>query len=243
MESYLRELDVNQAAEVLFVADGAKWIWRRVTQLRERLGLTGVPWRELVDFYHVVKHVYALAALNNAWQARERKRWATRQRRRLRRGELKAFVEEVERVCRGKDGPGWSRERDYLLQNARAGRLDYAEACRAKMPISSGTMESAIRRVVNLRLKGAGIFWQEEHAEQMLLLRTYYKSNHWQVLTNKALAIPLEPPSDSYETAMLPFPLASVGSGRQVAAPDRPTGPAEGGGIQVRYFQVEGTRR
>ena len=176
MESYLRELDVNQAAGVLFIADGAKWIWRRVTQLRERLGLTGVPCRELVDFYHVVEHVYALAALNNAWQAPERKRWATRQRRRLRRGELKAFVEEVERVCRGKDGPGWSRERDYLLRNARAARLDYAEACRAKMPISSGTMESAIRRVVNLRLKGAGIFWQEEHAEQMLLLRTYYKS-------------------------------------------------------------------
>lgn len=62
---------------------------------------------------------------------------------------------------------------------------------RAKMPIGSGTMESAIRRVVNLRLKGAGIFWHEEHAEQMLLLRTYYKSKYWQVLMNKAFAAPL----------------------------------------------------
>ena len=104
---------------------------------------------------------------------------------------MKAFTDEVERLCRGKRGKDWSRERDYLLRNARVDRLDYAKARRAKMPIGSGTMESAIRRVVNLRLKGAGIFWHEDHAEQMLLLRTYYKSKRWQVLTRKAFATPL----------------------------------------------------
>jgi hypothetical protein len=190
MEFYLRQLEIHRATEVLFIADGAKWIWQRVTQLWQRLGLVGVRCRELVDFYHVVEHVYALAALNTSWQASYRKQWATRQRRRLWRGELKAFIDDVQRLCRGKRGKGWARERDYLLRNARTGRLDYAKARRAKMPIGSGSMESAIRRVVNLRLKGAGIFWHEDHAEQMLLLRTYYKSKHWQVLTNKAFATP-----------------------------------------------------
>jgi len=191
MEFYLRELEIHRATEILFIADGAKWIWQRVTKLWQRLGLVGVRCRELVDFYHVVEHVYALAALNTSWRASYRKQWATRQRRRLWRGELKAFIDDVERLCRGKRGKGWARERDYLLRNARAGRLDYAKARRAKMPTGSGSMESAIRRVVNLRLKGAGIFWHEDHAEQMLLLRTYYKSKHWQVLTNKAFATPL----------------------------------------------------
>jgi hypothetical protein len=191
LEFYLRQLEISRAAEVLLIADGAKWIWLRVTKLWQRLGLVGVRCRELVDFYHVVEHVYALVALNTSWRTAQRKRWATRQRRRLWRGELKEFIQEVERLCRGKRGKGWTRERDYLLRNARAGRLDYAKARRAKMPIGSGSMESAIRRVVNLRLKGAGIFWHEDHAEQMLLLRTYYKSKHWQVLTNKAFAPPL----------------------------------------------------
>jgi hypothetical protein len=191
IEFYLRELGIDRATEVLFIADGATWIWQRVTKLWQRLGLVGVRCRELVDFYHVVEHVYALAALNRSWSASYRKQWATRQRRRLWRGELKAFIDDVERLCRGRRGKGWARERDYLLRNARAGRLDYAKARRAKMPIGSGTMESAIRRVVNLRLKGAGIFWHEDHAEQMLLLRTYYKSKHWQVLTNKTFATPL----------------------------------------------------
>lgn len=192
IEFYLRELKVHEAKEVLFIADGATWIWNRVAELWRRLGLVGVVrCRELVDFYHVVEHVHALAALNKSWSASYRKQWATRQRRRLWRGELKAFIEDVERLCRGKRGKGWSRERDYLLRNARAGRLDYAKARRAKMPMGSGSMESAVRRVVNLRLKGAGIFWHEDHAEQMLLLRAYYKSKHWQVLTNKAFASPL----------------------------------------------------
>jgi hypothetical protein len=191
LEFYLRELEIDQAKEVLFIADGAKWIWLRVTQLWQRLGLAGVRCRELVDFYHVVEHVYALAALNKSWSASYRKQWATRQRHRLWRGQLKAFIADVERLCRGRRGKDWARERDYLLRNARAGRLDYAKARRAKMPIGSGSMESAVRRVINLRLKGPGIFWHEEHAEQMLLLRAYYKSKHWQVLTNKAFATPL----------------------------------------------------
>jgi len=192
LEFYLRELAIHEAKEVLFVADGAKWIWERVTQLWQRLGLVGVVrCRELVDFYHVVEHVYALAALNTSWRAAKRKQWATRQRRRLWRGELKQFLEDAERLCRGKRGKAWARERDYLQRNARAGRLNYSKARWAKMPIGSGSMESAVRRVINLRLKGPGIFWHEEHAEQMLMLRAYYKSKHWQVLTNKAFATTL----------------------------------------------------
>jgi len=182
LEFYLRELAIHEAKQVLFIADGAKWIWERVTQLWQRLGLVGVVrCRELVDFYHVVEHVYALAALNTSWRAVKRKQWATRQRRRLWRGELKQFLQEVERLCRGKRGKDWARERDYLLRNARAGRLNYSKARWAKMPMGSGSMESAVRRVINLRLKGPGIFWHEEHAEQMLMLRAYYKSKHWQV--------------------------------------------------------------
>jgi hypothetical protein len=192
IECYLRELGISQAAEVLFIADGASWIWNRVTKLWQRLGLVGVVrCRELVDFYHVVEHVWALAALNKSWGASYRKQWVARQRRRLWRGELEKFLEDVERLCRGKRGKDWARERDYLARNAKAGRLNYSKARWAKMPMGSGSMESAVRRVINLRLKGPGIFWHEEHAEQMLLLRAYYKSKHWQVLMNKAFATPL----------------------------------------------------
>ena len=39
--------------------------------------------------------------------------------------------------------------------------------------LGSGAIESAIRRVINLRLKGNSISWYEENAEGMLMLRVW----------------------------------------------------------------------
>ena len=54
MESYLRELEITTADKVLFVADGARWIWNRVGALLRRLGVEPDRVNELVDFYHAV---------------------------------------------------------------------------------------------------------------------------------------------------------------------------------------------
>ncbi|MFQ5641727.1 MAG: hypothetical protein ACE5IR_27445 [bacterium] len=54
-----------------------------------------------------------------------------------------------------------------------------------KISMSSGAVESAIRRIVNLRLKGAGMFWLHENAEAFLHLRCQLKSGQWkQFLSN-----------------------------------------------------------
>jgi hypothetical protein len=47
-------------------------------------------------------------------------------------------------------------------------------------PLGSGAVESAIRRVINLRLKGNGIYWREENAEAMLVLRAAVLTGRWQ---------------------------------------------------------------
>ena len=54
------------------------------------------------------------------------------------------------------------------------------------LPQGSGAIESVVRRVVNLRLKGCGVFWNKENAEAMLLLRSYYKAGRWNMLTSMA---------------------------------------------------------
>ena len=46
--------------------------------------------------------------------------------------------------------------------------------------MGSGAIESAIRRVVNLRLKGNGITWLEENAEAMLVLRAAALTDRWE---------------------------------------------------------------
>ena len=54
------------------------------------------------------------------------------------------------------------------------------------LPLGSGAIESSIRRVVNLRMKGNLIFWKEESANDMLFLRSYYKAGRWGDLENMA---------------------------------------------------------
>src|SRR5207249_12089207 len=49
----------------------------------------------------------------------------------------------------------------------------------AGLPIGSGSIESGVRRIVNLRLKGSSIFWLPENAEEILYLRCQIKSGRW----------------------------------------------------------------
>jgi hypothetical protein len=52
-------------------------------------------------------------------------------------------------------------------------------------PLGSGAVESAIRRVINLRLKGNGIYRKEENAEAMLVLRAAVLTGRWQETMEK----------------------------------------------------------
>ena len=76
------------------------------------------------------------------------------------------------------------RELMYFVNNRK--RLCYKEVAALKMPIGSGAIESAVRRVINLRLKSPCIFGKEDTAEEMLLLRAYYKSGRWNLLKKMA---------------------------------------------------------
>jgi len=55
-----------------------------------------------------------------------------------------------------------------------------------KLPQGSGAIESAIRRVVNLRLKSPSVYWYRENAEALLMLRAYYKAEKWNLLKKMA---------------------------------------------------------
>ncbi len=59
----------------------------------------------------------------------------------------------------------------YFIKGHQQQRLNYAQVAGMKLPIGSGAIESLIRQVVNLRLKGTGKFWLLVHAEIMLHAR------------------------------------------------------------------------
>src|SRR5512135_2727606 len=189
MEFYLRELKITTADQILFVADGARWIWNRVGALLRRLGIKPGQVNELVDFYHAVEHLGKIAALQRRWAGVERQHWIVRQRRRLLKGKRDEVQAAIDELCGPRSSKELRRERDYFKRNAGKGRMDYARIAALKMPIGSGAIESTIRRVVNLRLKGASIYWHQKSAGAVLLLRSYYKAGRWNLLERQALAI------------------------------------------------------
>jgi hypothetical protein len=67
----------------------------------------------------------------------------------------------------------------YVERHGEAGHMEYARYRRRGLPSGSGAIESAIRRVVNLRMKGNGMIWEGENAEGMLKLRANVLCNRW----------------------------------------------------------------
>jgi hypothetical protein len=59
---------------------------------------------------------------------------------------------------------------NYLLRVYGEERLNYAKVLARQLPIGSGAIESLIRQVVNLRMKGNSKFWLKENTEIMLHL-------------------------------------------------------------------------
>ena len=101
-------------------------------------------------------------------------------------------IEELKTLAAGHadDSPVW-REIRYLTKHSDAGRMRYHYFRRRGVPLGSGAIESTIRRVINLRLKGNGIYWTEDNAEAILQLRAAVVSGRWEEIvdhTRQAMA-------------------------------------------------------
>jgi hypothetical protein len=80
LRTYLQRLEITHADHVLFIADGAPWIWKRVPLLMHALGLAAEQVHELLDFYHAVQPLGQVVTPRKDWNARAHARWRTQQR-------------------------------------------------------------------------------------------------------------------------------------------------------------------
>ena len=131
-----------------------------------------------------MQHLGQVAALRKDWSVKARARWRTQQRRFLLQGQVEQVIAAVQAICRGRNSKAIRTQRDYFIKNK--SRMAYATLLALKLPIGSGAIESTVRRVVNLRLKGPSIFWCRASAEAILLLRSYYKAGRWNLLKHMA---------------------------------------------------------
>jgi len=102
---------------------------------------------------------------------------------------VEPVIAAIRKLCPPKCPQELKRELNYFVRNRR--RMAYSTISKMGLPIGSGAMESAIRRVINLRLKGASIYWLEETAEAMIRLRSFFKAGRWNLLKKLVFSVPL----------------------------------------------------
>lgn len=151
--------------------DAAAWI---IQQFKLQFGEQGTY---LVDFWHTSEYLGAAASV---LQPTDAAAWRRAQQGRLLENQVDAILETLaphREPATQQEAPVRAAHR-YL--NEHRAHLDYAGARAAGLPIGSGEIESGHRHVIQHRLKLAGCWWKENHAEAMLGLRVARANHRWE---------------------------------------------------------------
>ena len=176
---HLHRLGAAKALSITFVSDGGVWIWDRLATIVRLAKLEKVPVYEVLDCYHAAHHIsLALAALG--LDDEKRMPLYREHRTLLRNGQWRRVVKELTEIAAEEpdDSKVWT-EISYLEKHGEAGRLKYPTFKSLGLPLGSGAIESNIRRVINMRMKGNSIYWREERSEAMLQIRAQVLTNRW----------------------------------------------------------------
>ena len=114
--SYARQIGLNAADKVLFIADGAPWIWQRIQRLIAALGLSPTQVLGLIDFYHAAKQLSDAVKLRR-WSATQRTRWLNRTRGLLKRARVDEVITALRELCRGRTAGKIRTHLNYFLKN------------------------------------------------------------------------------------------------------------------------------
>jgi len=168
---------------VSFVSDGAPWIWDRLDWVIGRAGLDPKRVERVLDCCHAVHHVNLALQAPGLAEARRTATYRTL-RHQLRVGRSREVVATLRKMARARpfDSAVWV-EIEYLDKHEVHLRYDWFKY--RGSPPGSGAVEGAIRRVIDLRLKGNGIYWEEENAEAMLVSRAAAPTGRWQETMEK----------------------------------------------------------
>jgi hypothetical protein len=192
---YLKALGAHLARELTFVADGAKWIWERTADLAADLGIVPDRVTEVVDWYHAIEKLGQIADVRSHWRGNQKRQWLNTAKGLLYQGRHDELIGHIESLAIGRKAQTILSHVDYFDRNR--ARMRYKHFAAQKLPRGSGVVESAIRRVINLRMKSNAKFWKEENAQGMLLLRSYLKAQRFDDLFNWSIstAVPWWPPA------------------------------------------------
>ena len=172
------------AQELIFLGDGADWIWRLVQEHYPEAV-------QIVDWFHATEYIAPVA--NAAFDSEDRRQtWIKQVRTDLWNGDLDAVISAFDRLT---DHPRASEPATkavtYFTNNRQ--RMNYPEYRAKGYQIGSGTIESGCKQIVTQRLKVAGAIWEHDNAIKTAKARAALLSGQWDIITSRRehLSLPL----------------------------------------------------
>lgn len=175
------EHHLDDKGEIIFIADGAKWIWKWVEAMYPES-------TQILDFYHAKQHLcqWAEIAIKDAEQKND---WIHAQCFWLFNNGIDKVIENIKKV--NVYSTQVRKNRNILIEyyTTHRNRMQYKTYKERGLLIGSGPIEAAHRHVIQQRMKLSGQRWTIKGAQQIVNLRVMRKNNQWEKVTeiiNKA---------------------------------------------------------
>lgn len=160
----------------VFIADGAKWIWKWV----EDNYPGGI---QILDYYHAIEKLENVARLQFSNEDQKRK-WIKKQKDLLKDDKVEKVITNL-RSIRSKNKEVAEAKRSVIrYYTEHEDRMTYKTFIDQGLMIGSGPIEAAHRNVIQQRLKLSGQKWSIKGAQAISNLRCYNKSGAWNIIDN-----------------------------------------------------------
>ncbi len=161
---------------LVFLGDGASWIWNRVKDLSNGKSI------EILDFWHASEHLSDLCKVLFGELTPDYWQHFSRWKKMFLKGRVRAVLRELKKLA----GETRSKAKlkalldqlSYFEDNLQ--RMAYGKFRRMRLPIGSGTVESACKNVIGSRMKQGGMTWSVGGADGMLQIRSSQESERFQ---------------------------------------------------------------
>lgn len=170
----------------VLASDGAPNHWTSLRAMAGRVFGEGTNWTELLDYFHAASRLGNAA--NDIWGAGEEalvigEHWKTTLRERTNGAATVLKALEYQRsIAAAPLAKKLTTAMKYLATHKKAGRLRYAEAKKAHLPIGTGVTEAAAKTVVAVRMKRSGARYEDHGGQVVLTFRTALLSGRFSTL-------------------------------------------------------------
>lgn len=168
-----RRRGLGRAAKVVFIGDGAAWIWE--------LARGNFPMAILIlDLYHALERLHELCdglyGKDTPWAVRMKQTWTA-----MLKGDqvdevIAAARRRLEDLSKPPDDP-LAKQIAYFDHHR--DKMRYQSYREQGLFYGSGVIEGGCKSVIGQRLKESGMFWTEPGARSVLTLRVALKSHRW----------------------------------------------------------------